>query len=236
MTLTELIIKYVVYAIVALITFSTYIFLVGTLFPEMFLKLQYGDGAPTDRGLKKYKYPDGRAVLYEPHPIVRAYISRYILYVKDGAKYLRCSVRDGVGRIVYEAAVFNNRHKLIDVITVRESAPERGYTHSVMLPADASYVSLRVKEVNAEEVDGYAASYSYDRSGSIKFMIAAFAATVVEAIIVTIAAERAMSLLEQFTGLPLSVNVPLTAIGAILVGAGIIYLSTYRRRKKVMGR
>lgn len=232
MAIGEIILVYVVLAVLAVVSFAIYIFLVGTLFPERFLTVRYGNGSSTDRGLKKFKYPDGRAVLYEPHPIVRNYIKKYVLYTKDSAKYIRCNVADSVGHIIYDVAVFDNRNQLIDLITVTDRIGEQPYTSSVMLPADTSYVSLTVREINSVKAT-VGACLSYEDRGCLHFLIAATVATVIESVVVTLVSRELVSMIAELTRIPLKVNVPLSILACVLLGAGVILLSLHRRRKKI---
>ena len=101
-----------------------------------------------DRGIKKYTYDSGRAVVYMPEIPARKYIKQYIICSENGAKYLRCYVNNRVRYIEYDVHVFNNKNKLIDIIGVNELLGGGDISGAVKLPADTSYVSLILRNAD----------------------------------------------------------------------------------------
>ena len=148
----EMITEYALEAVLLLVLIFAYTLTVGTLLPRWLLKLEYIPGAPTDRGLRKYVFPEGRGISYEPHPSVRKYVKQYILFVKDGSKYIKCKVADSVGFFGYAAVVFNNQNKVIDVVRVNETVSQDGTTRSVSLPKETSYIGFVLYSVNGKRV------------------------------------------------------------------------------------
>jgi hypothetical protein len=136
-----------------LISIAVFILLVGRVLPYCCLKLQYTDQTSRDRGLKKYKFPEGRAVLYETHPSIRRYVESYALFVKDGNKYVRCKIAPGIGYIYYALAIFDHTDKLIDVVKVNDVIEDAdGYSSTVSIPPETSYVSFVLYTVNGQKV------------------------------------------------------------------------------------
>ena len=116
--------------------------LISFFFPRLIMKPACDAASIEDRGLKKYVYEDGRGVLYEPEIAARKYIKQYIIFTKDGAKYLKCYVGEHVRHLQYDVLVFDNKNKLIDAIAVDEVIRGETMTKGLELPAKTSYVSL----------------------------------------------------------------------------------------------
>ncbi|MBE6588965.1 MAG: hypothetical protein E7643_02185 [Ruminococcaceae bacterium] len=129
-----------------------YVFLMKSVFP-LILKLQYRGIKLHDRGLKKYRYEEGRAVTYEPAPSMRKYISQYALFTDRGYKYICCKTDSAVRYLSYHVAMFDNRNRVIDTIEVTEQLRSIGKTAPVMLHSDTSYVHLNLISVNDVEFD-----------------------------------------------------------------------------------
>ena len=62
--------------IASLVVFAA---VIKSLIPAVSLKVHYSVDRWLGRGIKRYKYPSGRAVVYEPHPQVRKYINKYAI-------------------------------------------------------------------------------------------------------------------------------------------------------------
>lgn len=123
-------------------------FILKLLIPAVSLRINYSFDSALGRGIKKYKYPTGRAVVYEPHPSVRKYINRYVLFVNDGYKYLKCRLDKGVKNLKFEVIMFNNKNNAIDVLSVYASASDNSETREILLNSDTSYVILNVESAN----------------------------------------------------------------------------------------
>lgn len=128
-----------------------YTLLISDVLPRCFLRVRYAYASSLGRGLKKYVYPNGRGVLYEPHPSMRKYINKYLLFVSDGYKYLKCSFDGGVNNIRYSVVMINNRDKVIDVLCVEEEPKLIGESDMLLLHPDTSYVALVLDSVNGCE-------------------------------------------------------------------------------------
>ena len=125
-----------------------YITLLADIFPRLFLRTRYATEKNLGRGLKKYTYPTGRAVLYEPHPSVRKYLNKYLLFTKDGYKYLKCCFDSAVFEIKYKVVMLNNKNKVIDALSVTENMSHLKSTANIQLHQDTSYVAIIVENVN----------------------------------------------------------------------------------------
>ena len=146
------IITAVLMVVLCVILVSVYTYSFGRIFPKYVIKRRYKIQENLGRGLKKFTFKNGRAVIYEPHPSIRKYISKYALVVKDGHKYLECNIDAYVKRFTYTVVMLNNKNKVIDVIEVDDYVPGAAMGHPVYLHADTSYVALILRCVNGEKL------------------------------------------------------------------------------------
>lgn len=143
----EQIIQSILLGVLIILEIILFFVLVATAAPKI-LKNHCAIRQTADRGIKKYLYPNGRAVVYEPHPSFRKYVSQYLLFTEDGYKYLRCKLDAGVESMRYAVVMFNNRNRVIDVIDVEEKKILSDETTPVRLHPDTSYIALIPDEVN----------------------------------------------------------------------------------------
>ena len=129
-----------------------YFVLMVTVLPKL-LKIESSVRTSSDRGLKKYIYPEGRGIVYEPHPSIRKYVNRYLLYTKDGYKYLKCKVDVSVDRLSYSVVMFDRHNRVLDVIEVSEKNISSEETQSIILHGDTSYIAFILDSVNEEWFD-----------------------------------------------------------------------------------
>lgn len=136
-----------------IINFLLYVFLVSQVYPKLFLRVSWSKSDIKDRGIKKYAFDGGRAILYEPSISCRKYIKQYILSVNDGKKYLKCLIDERIESIRYEAAVFDANDRFVRLIEVCEPIKSEGDSSAVLLPPETAFVSLNVREINGTTVD-----------------------------------------------------------------------------------
>jgi len=148
----EMFVNATCFLVLMIIELIIYLILVGTVLPKWFMKVRCSVTESRDRGMKKYIFPEGRGVAYEPHPSVRKYIHRYVLFVSEGYKYIKCRLDDGITHLNYTVVMFNNRNKVIDVIDVSERRPRNAETGAVQIHQDTSYVALIPNTVNGERL------------------------------------------------------------------------------------
>lgn len=148
----EIIINTVCLSVLVLLEVAFYLMLTGKLLPKM-LKRRYSISENCGRGLKKYVYPSGRGISYEPVPAIRKYVNRYLLFTDDGYKYFKCRIDEKVKDLEYTLIMRNNRSKVIDVIDVRAKNVEGRDLEPVLVHGDTSYVELILNSVNGKAVD-----------------------------------------------------------------------------------
>ncbi len=145
-----------------IISFFLYVVLTSIIYPKIFLSISYRREDIKDRGVKRYRYNGGRAVLYEPSMKYRKYVQGYILSSNNGEKFIKCQLDERVEDIKFEITVFDNRDKMIKVLEISEGIKSSGVTSAVPIPDETAYVSLSVLEVNGVKIDAQPiASVSY---------------------------------------------------------------------------
>ncbi len=149
----ENIVNAVCLSILLIIEIVAYLILIGVFMPKWIVRIRCVVKESFDRGIKKYTFPSGRGVVYEPQPSIRKYINRYTLFTNDGYKYIKCHVDSGVRKLNYSVVMFNNRNKVIDVIDINEIKPRNCETDTVGIHQDTSYVSLVLNSVNGEKLE-----------------------------------------------------------------------------------
>lgn len=146
--LVELIIANVARVFIFFISSGLYIFLLTRTIPQLSLKHRSVGVNTRDRGIKKYTFEGGRAVVYEPELIYRKYVPQYMLLSKNRDKFIRCRINPQIRHIKYDVVVYDNRNKLIDIIGVEERVNRQKYTTSVLLPPETSYARLILRRVD----------------------------------------------------------------------------------------
>lgn len=125
-----------------------YIIVMNAVLPRVFMKMRSDIAQHLGRGLKKYTYPSGRGIVYEPHPSVRKYVKKYALFTNDGYKYLQCRTGKDVSKISYSVVMMDRHDAVIDVLDVNENPETKKKTAPLLLHQDTSYVALEIKSVN----------------------------------------------------------------------------------------
>lgn len=127
---------------------ALYWFLMKFILPKHILKIRFCGNGNLGRGIKKLVTENDRAVVCEPHPSIRKYIKQYAVFTSSGFKNLICKVDGAISSLQYSVYMFNNKNKLIDVLSVKESIAKTNRTHSVILHHDTSYVAIELDAVD----------------------------------------------------------------------------------------
>lgn len=145
--------NYIMITILLLLYIIVCILIAGWLLPRLFIRPDYKGLASHDRGLKRYTFDEGRAIVYEPVEESKKYVDQYIVSMNNGEKFLKCKVADGVRSIEYDVIAFNSRDKALDVLAVADRvSKKKELTSAVSLPTETAYISLLVKRVNGVRV------------------------------------------------------------------------------------
>ena len=228
------VIAYIAKGIVLIMSMVLYVYLFSSVIPQFIMKLRCKVNT-CDRGLKKYKYPNGRCVVYEPEIELRKYVTTYALYVRDGYKYITCKTTARVREIRYEVYAFDINNKLIDILSVLETV-KRGCTQEVSIPPETSYVRLVIRRVDNEyQSKKVIADYSFFRYCLCAIVVAV--ATMIESFVVYFLANDILigGLKLQMTLMGVGgMIITSIVIGAIV--AGLTVLAYLRNCKKVINK
>lgn len=148
----EQIITSIVLAFLMVLAVVLYFALSALAFYQI-VKIKCSVRKTADRGLKKYTYPDGRAVSYEPHPSIRKYINRYILLTSNGYKFFKCRLDTEVKHTDFSVIMFNSKNRVIDVLDVKVTNNLGNETQMIELHKDTSYVSVVLDSVNGMGIE-----------------------------------------------------------------------------------
>lgn len=142
-------------AIAVLAVISVYVFLVSRVLPDLLLKPLYDDASEGDRGLRRYTFEGGRAILYEPSAPYRKYLNQYILSANGNEKYIKCKFADRVNAVRYEVIAFDSNDRLIDTVCIEEHIlkEKENISSAAMLPRQTAYVKVLLRSVNGVITD-----------------------------------------------------------------------------------
>ncbi len=145
------VIKYFTDFVLYLTGLSFYVFLLGKIFPAVFLRTRYINGGTRDRGIKKIVHPEGRGILYEPIPSVRKYVKAYTLFTDNGYKFFQCKTDSYVKELAYNLIQYDNRDRVVDILKVKESLSQIGQSRPILLHSSTSYISFELARINDTE-------------------------------------------------------------------------------------
>ena len=143
--------NYISIAIIFFMSFGLYFTVAVRIMPALLLK-PMNLGVKHDRGIKKYVFPEGRSIAYEPSLYFRKYVSQYVLYSQNGNKFIKCKINTKIHEIVYDITAYDRKDKFLGVYRVSQSISDKGYTPEVNIPDECSYVHLSVISVNGDVV------------------------------------------------------------------------------------
>ena len=147
------IVTYASFAIIAVVSILLYIMAVSDWLLSLLQVKRHGALTLRDRGLKKFTYPEGRSVVYEPAGFDNRFLKKYMLFVKGEQRYLKCLFAARVRSAYCELFVFDNRNKLIKTVDIFLEPGEDGYAEAITLPDQTSHVSILVLKVNGRNVE-----------------------------------------------------------------------------------
>ena len=224
--------------IVLIISITLYLKLFSSLIPGAIMRLSCKGETTRDRGIKKYIYENGRCVVYEPEVNVRKYVKKYSLYTEDGYKYIQCKIADRVRYIKYDVYAFDNKNKILDIITVNEYVDIGSqYSSSVAIPPETSYVRFVLRKVDSKYISNKVlVGYSPARYAVCGVVVGL--ATAIETAIVYICLRDILLLLTtRFKKFILDTPEMIVA-GVIIccITVGLTLLAYHRNSKKVINR
>lgn len=146
------IISYASTGMLMLLSLFAFVLLVGCLYPRWAFKPSYKILNIKDRGIKRYTFPGGRAISYQPALYIRPYIKSYLLYSREGKKYFKCELTASVDAMEYELVAFDCEDRVIAVLQISDQIVQKGNAKTVLLPQATSYVTLILRSVNDQKI------------------------------------------------------------------------------------
>ena len=146
------IMTYIAGAIILLTSFSAYVYLISCILPSLLIKPKYDSREISDRGIKKYIFENGRAIVYDPAIDVKKYVDQYVLFDNGEKKCLQCKVADEVSDIKLRILTFNAFDKPLGVFIAKDYFLGKDTTGVIELPVETAYVSVEIVEVNSKRV------------------------------------------------------------------------------------
>lgn len=142
-------------AVAVFASISIYIFLVSSVLPDLLLKQRYDASKEGDRGIRRYTFEGGRAIVYEPSAPYRKYLKQYILSVNGNEKYIKCKFAEQVTAVRYEVIAFDKNDRLLDTVRIEEHifAEKGNISNAAMLPMQTAYVKVVLCSVNGVILD-----------------------------------------------------------------------------------
>ena len=220
--------------IILIVSLVVYVAVIASLLPRTLMRLRRTRRVLRDRGIRRYVSDGVRGAVYEPDLRARKYLRQYTVYCHDERKYVRCRIDPRIADIRYDVLVFDNRDRMIDVIGVREHIQKKGYTRTVILPPETSYVSVVLRHADGMYEDrGAVVAYPLWAMGT--FAALTVALTVAESLVIHSCLGELMGLLPSLG----AVDTPFDAVPALLVGAvlaGVSLLIYFRKTVRVVNR
>jgi hypothetical protein len=143
---------YASFAIIAIVSVLLYIMAVSNWLISLLVAKRRGAIALRDRGLKKFTYPEGRGVVYEPAGFDNKFLKKYILFTHGEYRYIKCLFADLVRSAYCEVFVFDNQNQLIKTVDLFLKPDKDRNTEAILLPDATSHVSVLVLKVNGRDV------------------------------------------------------------------------------------
>ena len=181
--MVESIMTYVSGAIILITSLFAYVYMVACVLPNYLIRPEYNNEKIRDRGIKKYIFDKGRAIVYDPAISVKEYIDQYVLFDDGEKRFLQCKVNEAVYSVNLRILTFDAFDKPLGVFVAKDVTASKNTTGIIELPIETSYVSIEVAEINNKRVNMESAVYfSVIKLGL--FCLLTTAATVIEAVFI----------------------------------------------------
>ena len=231
MVIFDTIFSYTAEILMAIASLIIFVFLTAYVLPSFLMKPQFEKLAVRDRGIKRYTFPNGRAISYRPDCNIEKYIPKYALLCIDGKKYIKCKLDPRVTSFSLDIIVFNCKNNPTRVISVAQPVEIRGEARSVMLPEETSFVSLRLTEVNGRALPEEQTLFYPPVNLGVLFA-AVTACTVIEAFVLkAVCLQIAKLLLPRFAEL-ISFGFGPTFMSSLLLGAALAAITVLSHKIK----
>lgn len=226
------IMTYIFRVMALILSFVLYVFLTGHVYPKLCLKPYFNTAGNGDRGLKKYRYRNGRAIVYEPSFKMRKFVKQYILSLNEGRKYIKCKLDERIRSIVYDVIAYDADGVILDDILVSDLIRRKGYSSVAELPSETSYVHIIVREVNGYKVEHEKVAI-YSASGVWAFFALSVITTVLTYVWVRLEFVSAAKLMYIEVGENTALATGLIALILGIVSSVLVFFSNYSSAVKI---
>lgn len=144
-----------IWVLFLILTIAAYIGIASVILPRYYLKTRYTVDKSNDRGIKKVLEVNGQSMVFEPEIKWRKYVKQYVLSERDGEKQLTCKVSEKLTYLEMDVVLFNNQDKVFSVLKVKDLVDKKGYTKTVTLPDQTSYVSIVICKADGEQFEDH---------------------------------------------------------------------------------
>ena len=207
------------FVLIASISIIMYMILLSRVLARHALPISYQTSGILGRGLHRFKYPEGRAVLYEPHPSLRKYIRRYLLFTVEGYKNLRLRLDGAVSTLDLTIIMYDNRDNVIGVSDTRVASYGAKYSLPIALDASTAYIALVLNAVNGTKKKQKPYMEMKAKSLIVYFVLASILTFATFSLFLT-------SLVIMLEGLgnynPFSISYPFFILPSMLIGAACL--------------
>lgn len=227
--MVDSIMAYVAYALLFIVSLFIYVLLVSCVFPRL---LDGGGKAGTelDRGIKRYTFRGGRAIVYETVGSTVRYIKKYALSEIEGQKYLTCSVDKGISSLEYRVTAYGADDVQIETVSVKEQLGEDGRTAELLLPIDTAYVSILLEKADGVSLNGSAKKAA--PSTVATYAALTVAATAAEMLVIKKLLVDIFELALNYSRTVHSSGYGFTLVTAILVGIAVTSVGLFQSIKQ----
>lgn len=217
---------YLVAAVFFLVSLVLYVLLTACILPRLLLGYRFSPDNMRDRGVKKYLFENGRAIVCLPDPELRPYIPQYILSDHSGERFLKCMLQSGIFSLHYYVFAFDANDRQIQVLEVKDPVPVPGSSKAVALPLNTAYVTLSLINVNGKKFKNN--KFWYPMVKIIAYLASTVALTIAEALMITTGMLYIADLLFDYSQL-VSFSYGSTLTTAIILGGvyALIVLRTH---------
>ena len=146
--MVELIMTYILQAVFFVVSLILYVLLTACILPRLLLVPSFSAANIKDRGIQKYLYKEGRAIVYQPATAIRPYIPQYILSHNNGERFLKCMLHPHILSVRYRVLTFDSNNRPLQALEVEDPVKHTGLSAAVPLPLNTAFVSLCLLEVN----------------------------------------------------------------------------------------
>lgn len=146
--MVQLIMTYTLQAVFFVVSLILYVLLTACILPKVLLTPTFSVANIKDRGIRKYLYEEGRAIVYQPATPMRPYIPQYILSQNNQERFLQCKLNPQIGSVKYRVLTFDRNNRPLQALEVEDPVATVGLCAAVPLPMDTAFVSIRLTEVN----------------------------------------------------------------------------------------